>query len=61
MDDVLLLVGGIIPDEDIPALREMGFEGIFRPGTVTSEIIEFIRQNVRAAAGGSPPSKGERP
>ena len=61
VDDVLLLVGGIIPDEDIPALREMGFAGIFRPGSSTSEIIEFIRQNVRAAGEGGPPSKGERP
>ena len=60
VDDVLLLVGGIIPDEDIPALREMGFVGIFRPGTVTSEIIEFIRQDVAAAGGGGSSSKGER-
>ena len=57
VDDVLLLVGGIIPDDDIPALREMGFEGIFRPGTTTTEIIDFIRQNVAAAG---LPSKGER-
>ena len=60
VDDVLLLVGGIIPDEDIPALREMGFEGIFRPGSRTSEIIEFIRQKVGVAGNGGPAPGGER-
>ena len=57
VDDILLLVGGIIPDDDIPALREMGFRGIFRPGTTTTEIIDFIRENVAATG---LPSKGER-
>ena len=46
MDDVLLLGGGIIPDEDKPILEAMGVKGLFGPGTSTQEIIEFIRREV---------------
>ena len=46
MDDVLVVTGGIIPDEDVPALNEMGIRGIFGPGTPTDEIVDFIRENV---------------
>jgi methylmalonyl-CoA mutase C-terminal domain/subunit len=46
MDDVLVVAGGIIPDEDVPALQEMGIEGIFGPGTTTDKIVEFIREHV---------------
>jgi methylmalonyl-CoA mutase C-terminal domain/subunit len=45
MEDVLVLAGGIIPDEDIPALHEMGIQGVFGPGTSTDEIIRFIHEN----------------
>ncbi|MPZ49388.1 MAG: methylmalonyl-CoA mutase [Dehalococcoidia bacterium] len=44
---VVLIAGGIIPDEDIPALREMGFQAVFGPGTHTSEMIAFIRNAAR--------------
>src|SRR5215468_10022288 len=44
--DVMLLVGGIIPDEDIPALKEMGVSGIFGPGTSTEEIVKHIRASL---------------
>jgi len=47
LDDVLVLVGGIIPDVDIPKLREMGVKGVFLPGTPMQEIIDFIAANVR--------------
>jgi methylmalonyl-CoA mutase C-terminal domain/subunit len=47
LDDVLLVVGGIIPDVDIPKLREMGVKGIFLPGTPMQEIIAFIGGHVR--------------
>ncbi len=47
MDDVLLLGGGIIPDEDKPILAQMGVKGLFGPGTSTQEIIEFIKREVR--------------
>ena len=46
MDDVLVVTGGIIPDEDVPALNGMGIRGIFGPGTPTDEIVNFIRENV---------------
>jgi len=61
VDDVFLFAGGIIPDEDMPALREMGFQGIFRPGATTSDIIEFIRQNVATAGSGRPSSIEGKP
>ncbi len=47
MDDVLVVVGGIIPDVDIPRLRDIGVKGIFLPGTPMQEIIDFIAANVR--------------
>jgi methylmalonyl-CoA mutase, C-terminal domain len=43
MDDVVVLVGGIIPGEDVARLHEMGVKGVFGPGTNTADIIEFIR------------------
>ncbi len=43
LGDVLLLVGGIIPDEDVPKLRELGVSAVFGPGTNTQEIVEHIR------------------
>jgi methylmalonyl-CoA mutase C-terminal domain/subunit len=46
MEDVLVVAGGIIPDEDTPALNEMGIKGIFGPGTSTDTIVAFIRENV---------------
>ena len=43
-DDVVVVAGGIIPDDDVPALREMGVRGIFGPGTPTQKIIDFVRE-----------------
>ena len=48
MDDVLVVVGGIIPDVDIPRLRDLGVKGIFLPGTPMQGIIDFIQQHVRS-------------
>ncbi len=45
-DDILVVGGGIIPDEDIPLLKEAGIAEIFGPGTPTTEIIRFIREEV---------------
>jgi methylmalonyl-CoA mutase C-terminal domain/subunit len=42
-----VLIGGIIPDVDIPGLKAIGVRGIFRPGTAMQEIVEFINANVR--------------
>jgi methylmalonyl-CoA mutase C-terminal domain/subunit len=46
LDDVLLFGGGIIPEEDIPTLKEMGVSEIFLPGTSTETIIDYIRTHV---------------
>lgn len=46
LEDVLVLLGGIIPDEDIPALHEMGVKGVFGPGTPTSQITAFIQHEI---------------
>ena len=48
MDDILVLVGGIVPQEDIVALKEIGVSEIFLPGTSTEDIVDFIRENVRS-------------
>jgi methylmalonyl-CoA mutase C-terminal domain/subunit len=44
MDDVKLLLGGIIPDEDVPKLKELGVEAIFGPGASTEEIVGLIHR-----------------
>src|SRR5687768_17240815 len=45
VDDVLVLAGGIIPDEDIPKLKEIGVKEVFGPGTPTAQVISYIRDN----------------
>ena len=47
LDDVLVVGGGIIPEEDIPGLEDAGVAAIFGPGTRTEDIVEFIEDNVR--------------
>ncbi len=56
-DDALLVCGGIIPDEDIPRLKEIGFSGVFGPGTATPELVKFVQDEMakrRVAANGKP-------
>ena len=48
MHDVLLVLGGIIPDQDIGSLKKAGVAAIFQPGTAMDEIVKFIRSNVRS-------------
>jgi methylmalonyl-CoA mutase, C-terminal domain len=48
MDDTLVLVGGIVPQEDIQPLKNVGVAEVFLPGTSTEDIVSFIRANVRA-------------
>ena len=50
LDDVLVVIGGIIPDVDIPKLQEMGIRGIFLPGSPMQQIVDFINANVRPRA-----------
>ena len=52
LDDVLVVIGGIIPDVDIPALKALGVKGIFLPGTPMQGIIDFIRANARTRVSG---------
>jgi methylmalonyl-CoA mutase C-terminal domain/subunit len=47
LDDVIIFGGGIIPDEDIPKLKQEGVTEVFTPGARMEEIIEFIRKNAR--------------
>jgi methylmalonyl-CoA mutase C-terminal domain/subunit len=47
MDDVLLLLGGIIPDQDVETLKQQGVAAVFQPGTPMDSIIEFIRAHVK--------------
>ncbi len=47
MDDVLVTAGGIIPDDDIPALKEAGITEVFGPGTTIGQVADFIRENGR--------------
>jgi methylmalonyl-CoA mutase, C-terminal domain len=49
LDDVLIVVGGIIPEEDIEPLRQIGVQGVFGPGTSTEDIVAFIREQVNVA------------
>ena len=48
MDDTLVLVGGIVPQEDIKTLKAIGVSEVFLPGTSTEDIVTFIRANVRS-------------
>ncbi|HEY0460470.1 MAG TPA: cobalamin B12-binding domain-containing protein [Pyrinomonadaceae bacterium] len=47
MDDTLVVVGGIVPQEDIAGLKQKGVSEVFLPGTSTEDIVKFINQNVR--------------
>ncbi len=48
LDDLLVVAGGIIPEDDIPTAKELGIDAVFGPGTSTVDIIEYIRANVKA-------------
>ena len=45
--DIVLFGGGVIPDEDIPGLREVGFKAIFTPGTAAKEVVAFIEKEIQ--------------
>ena len=60
LDDVVIVCGGIIPEEDIPALKQMGFAGAFGPGSSTQDLAAFIRQEVAQRRGQQLPSSETR-
>jgi len=47
VDDVIVIVGGIIPDQDVDHLKSLGVAAIFQPGTAMDQIVQFIRANVK--------------
>jgi len=47
IEDIVVMGGGVIPEEDIPELKKVGIAGIFTPGTDTRDIIKFIREKVK--------------
>jgi methylmalonyl-CoA mutase C-terminal domain/subunit len=49
LEDVLVVIGGIIPDVDVPRLKALGIKGVFVPGTPMQEIIDFVNANARVA------------
>ncbi|MFC1404402.1 MULTISPECIES: cobalamin B12-binding domain-containing protein [Streptacidiphilus] len=49
-EDITVFVGGIIPDDDIPLLAELGIKGIFTPGATTTEIVSWVTTNLRSTA-----------
>jgi methylmalonyl-CoA mutase C-terminal domain/subunit len=50
-ENVKVFVGGIIPDEDVPRLQEMGVVGVYGPGTLTDQIVQDIRKALGQGAG----------
>ncbi len=50
MNDVLVIVGGIVPDEDAASLKRLGVAAVYQPGASLEEIVEFIRSSVKQAA-----------
>jgi methylmalonyl-CoA mutase C-terminal domain/subunit len=50
LNDVLLVVGGIIPDVDVPTLNALGINGIFPPGTPMQDIVDYITRHARDRA-----------
>jgi methylmalonyl-CoA mutase C-terminal domain/subunit len=50
MEDVPVIIGGIIPEADIPGLKQAGIAAIFLPGTSTQEIVDFIHQRIGQGA-----------
>jgi len=46
-DDILILVGGVIPAQDFPKLKEIGVANVYGPGSMTSDIVEFIKSHVK--------------
>jgi len=50
MDDVIVVLGGIIPNQDIDGMKKLGVAAIFQPGTAMDDIVKFIRANVKSAS-----------
>jgi methylmalonyl-CoA mutase, C-terminal domain len=53
MDEILVIAGGIIPDEDVPELERVGIKGVFGPGTSTQEVVQFIETRLDGSTAGT--------
>lgn len=60
-DDVLVFAGGIIPEGDLPALKEAGIDAVFLPGTATGEIVSYLRERLDGAPEGALEAEGSHP
>jgi methylmalonyl-CoA mutase C-terminal domain/subunit len=49
LDDVVVFAGGIIPEEDVPALKKLGIKEIFGPGTPTQTVVDFVKTQAEAS------------
>jgi len=49
-EDVLVIAGGIVPEDDIPALQQMGVKAVFGPGTSTQDIVRFIQKEATGSS-----------
>ncbi|MFW9939260.1 MAG: cobalamin B12-binding domain-containing protein [Candidatus Thorarchaeota archaeon] len=47
LDNIMILVGGVIPAQDFTKLKEMGVANVYGPGSMTSDIVEFVKTNVK--------------
>ncbi|KKL79716.1 hypothetical protein LCGC14_2012010, partial [marine sediment metagenome] len=47
LENIMILVGGVVPAQDFPKLKEMGVANVYGPGSMVSEIVEFIKTNVK--------------
>ncbi len=45
LDDILIMVGGVVPDDDLPKLSDLGIQALFGPGTTANEVINYIKSN----------------
>lgn len=54
MADVPVVLGGIVPEEDVPALEHMGVARVFTPGTTLDEIVDFLRERTRGVSSAAP-------
>ncbi|MBI5595957.1 MAG: cobalamin B12-binding domain-containing protein [Elusimicrobia bacterium] len=57
LGSMLVFGGGIIPDEDVPALKKKGVSGVFGPGTPTEEIVNFLREHLDAPKAAKKPAR----
>jgi methylmalonyl-CoA mutase C-terminal domain/subunit len=61
LSDVIVLLGGIIPEEDIPAMMAVGVRGVFGPGTPTASVVDYIQRHLPGQEAAAPTDHGVGP